>query len=170
MNSTQVSSDAADGTPRPTAVAMRLEVVVVPVSDVDRAKAFYQGLGWRFDGDFPGGDGYRVVQFTPPGSDASIIFGSGVTSDEPGSIDSILLAVDDIDAAREELRSRGADVSEVFHDPAGGLGGGWRPGTQHRAPGPDPEGRSYGTYASFNDPDGNKWLLQEITERLPGRV
>jgi len=170
MSSTQLSSDTAQEASRPASVAMRLEVVVVPVSDVDRAKAFYDGLGWRFDGDFPGDDGYRVVQFTPPGSDASIVFGSGVTSDEPGSIDSILLAVEDIDAARDELRSRGVDVTEVFHDPGGGLGGGWRPRTEHRAPGPDPEGRSYGSYASFEDPDGNKWLLQELTERLPGRV
>jgi catechol 2,3-dioxygenase-like lactoylglutathione lyase family enzyme len=170
MSIMQTSSDAPQATSPPTSIAMKLEAVVVPVSDVDRAKAFYEGLGWRFDGDFPGEGGYRVVQFTPPGSDASIIFGAGVTHDEPGSLDSVLLVVDDLQAAREELRSRGADVTEPFHDPAGGLGGGWRPGTEHRAEGPDPEGRSYGTYASFTDPDGNKWLLQQITDRLPGRV
>jgi len=149
---------------------MRLEAVVVPVADGDRAKAFYERLGWRLGGDLPGDDGYRVVQFTPPGSNASIVFGSGVTATAPGSLDSILLVVDDLDAALAELRARGAEVSEVFHDPAGGLGGGWRPGTEGRAPGHDPQRRSYASYASFYDPDGNKWLLQELTERLPGRV
>ena len=169
MSSTQVSGATATSTPAAT-VAMRLEVVVVPVSDVDRAKAFYEGLGWRLDADFAGDDGYRVVQMTPPGSNASIIFGSGVTSTAPGSLDSVLLVVDDIDAALQELRSHDAEVSEVFHDPAGGLGGGWRPDHEGRAPGHDPERRSYASYASFSDPDGNKWLLQEITDRLPGRV
>jgi catechol 2,3-dioxygenase-like lactoylglutathione lyase family enzyme len=148
---------------------MQLEVVVVPVTDVDRAKSFYEGLGWRLDND-AGGGGYRVVQMTPPGSAASIVFGAGVTRDKPGSVDSVLLAVNDIEAARSELRSHGVDVSEVFHDARGSLGGGWHPGTEGRAAGPDPEGRSYASYASFLDPDGNKWLLQEITERLPGRV
>jgi hypothetical protein len=114
---------------------------------------------------------YRLVQITPPASDASIILGRGVTSGEPGSIDGLLLAVDDIHAARDELISRGAGVSEVFHDAGGGVVGGFHPGTEEgRAAGPDPEGRSYGTYASFHDPDGNKWVLQEITERLPGRL
>jgi catechol 2,3-dioxygenase-like lactoylglutathione lyase family enzyme len=148
---------------------MRLEVVVVPVADVDKAKDFYQGLGWRLDADVSGGD-HRAVQLTPPASPASIIFGKGVTSAEPGSIDRLLLAVDDIDAARDELISRGVDVSEVFHDAGGGLGGGFHAGTEARAAGPDPRRRSYGSYASFKDPDGNCWLLQEITERLPGRV
>jgi catechol 2,3-dioxygenase-like lactoylglutathione lyase family enzyme len=169
MSSTQLSSDAATQPSRSTAVQLRLEVVVLPVSDVDRAKSFYEGLGWRLNADASGGE-YRVVQMTPPGSTASIIFGTGLTYDEPGSLDSLLLAVDDIDAARDELRSHGADVSEVFHDPDGGLGGGWRPGTEYRAAGHDPQGRSYASYASFPDPDGNKWLLQEVTERLPGRV
>jgi catechol 2,3-dioxygenase-like lactoylglutathione lyase family enzyme len=168
MSSTQVQSDATGEASRAAAVPMRLEVVVIAVADVDRAKAFYEGLGWRLDADLGGGD-YRVVQLTPPGSSASIVFGNGVTS-QSGSLESLLLAVDDIDAAREELVSRGVAVSEVFHDAAGGLGGGWHPGTEGRAPGRDPEGRSYGSYASFNDPDGNRWLLQEITERLPGRV
>jgi catechol 2,3-dioxygenase-like lactoylglutathione lyase family enzyme len=148
---------------------MKLEVAVIPVSDVDRAKAFYEGLGWRLDADAGGGD-YRLVQLTPPGSAASIIFGKGVTSDEPGSIESLLLAVDDIDAAREEVGSHDVEVSEVFHDAQGSPGGGFHPGTEGRASGRDPEGRSYASYASFNDPDGNRWLLQEITERLPGRV
>jgi catechol 2,3-dioxygenase-like lactoylglutathione lyase family enzyme len=170
MSSTQVSSDTAHDTSRPLAVQMRIEVVVVPVSDVDRAKAFYyERLGWRLDVDL-GDGGYRAVHLTPPGSYASVVFGTGVTSDQPGSLDGVVLAVDDIDKAREELVSRGVQVSEVFHDAAGGLGGGFHAGTEGRAPGRDPEDRSYGSYASFTDPDGNKWVLQEITERLPGRV
>jgi catechol 2,3-dioxygenase-like lactoylglutathione lyase family enzyme len=169
MSSTQVKSDAATEASRAAAVPMRLEVVVIAVADVDRAKAFYEGLGWRLDVDVAGGEHYRMVQLTPPGSYASIVFGTGITS-QSGAIESLLLAVDDIDAAREELLSRGVEVSEVFHDAGGSLGGGWHPGTEGRAPGRDPEGRSYGTYASFSDPDGNRWLLQEITERLPGRV
>jgi catechol 2,3-dioxygenase-like lactoylglutathione lyase family enzyme len=169
MSNTQPSSDSARPASRDAAVAMRLEVVVVPVADAERAKGFYQGLGWRLDADAGGGD-YRVVQMTPTGSTTSIIFGAGITHDEPGSIDSLLLAVDDIEAARDDLRSRGVDVSEAFHDPGGGLGGGFHPGTEGRAAGPDPQGRSYATYASFRDPDGNKWLLQQITQRLPGRV
>ena len=169
MSSTELSTDGERKTSGARAVPMRLEVVVVPVADPDRAKSFYERLGWRLDAD-AGGGSYRVIQMTPPGSKASIVFGAGVTFDEPGSIDSLLLAVDNIDAACDELRSRGVDVSEVFHDPRGGLGGGWHPGTEGRAAGPDPQGRSYASYASFRDPDGNKWLLQEITERLPGRV
>jgi len=159
----------AEATPG-TATAMRLEVVVLPVADVDRAKAFYEGLGWRLDADVTEGEHYRIVQLTPPASQASIIFGKGVTSAEPGSIDRIVLAVEDIDAAREELRSRGVDVGEPFHEAAGGLDGGFHSSPAERAPGPDPEGRSYATYAAFSDPDGNRWLLQELTERLPGRV
>jgi catechol 2,3-dioxygenase-like lactoylglutathione lyase family enzyme len=142
--------------------------VVVPVADVDRAKSFYQGLEWRLDADISVGD-YHAVQMTPPGSNASIIFGQGVTSDPPGSIGSMLLAVDDIEAARDELVSHGVDV-EVFHDAGGSLGGGFIADKTTRAPGPDPQRRSYASYASFSDPDGNGWLLQEITERLPGRV
>jgi catechol 2,3-dioxygenase-like lactoylglutathione lyase family enzyme len=148
---------------------MKLEVVVVPVSDVDRAKEFYARLGFREDIDFVGGDGYRIVQLTPPGSACSIIFGAGITSARPGSIDRLVLAVSDIDAARAELRSHGVEVS-VFHDAGGGLGGGFYARREARAPGPDPQRRSYATYASFSDPDGNVWLLQEITTRLPGRV
>ena len=148
---------------------MKLEVVVVPVSDVDRAKDFYKRLRFREDIDFAGDDGYRVVQLTPPGSACSIIFGKGVTAAQPGSIDRLLLAVNDIDAARAELVSHGVEVS-VFHDAGGGLGGGFLAGTEARAPGPDPQRRSYASYASFSDPDGNRWLLQQITQRLPGRV
>jgi catechol 2,3-dioxygenase-like lactoylglutathione lyase family enzyme len=147
---------------------LKLEVVVIPVSDVDRAKDFYKRLGFREDID-AGSDGYRVVQLTPPGSACSIIFGKGVTSARPGSIDRLVLAVSDIAAARDELRSHGVEVS-VFHDAGGGLGGGFVAGTQARAAGPDPQRRSYASYASFSDPDGNVWLLQEIKERLPGRV
>jgi catechol 2,3-dioxygenase-like lactoylglutathione lyase family enzyme len=148
---------------------LKLEVIVVPVSDVDRAKAFYEKLGFRLDIDFVPNEDYRVIQFTPPGSAASIIFGKGVTSAQPGSIDHLVLAVDDIDAARREILSHGVEVSEVFHDAGGGLSGGFHAGTDGRAPGPDPEGRSYASYASFKDADGNGWLLQEIKERLPGR-
>ena len=147
----------------------KLEVVVVPVSDVDRAKEFYARLGFREDIDFAGNDGYRVVQLTPPGSACSIIFGTGVTSARPGSLDRLVLAVSDMQAARDELRSHGVEVS-VFHDAGGGLGGGFDARPEARAAGPDPQHRSYATYASFSDPDGNVWLLQEITERLPGRV
>ena len=148
---------------------MKLEVVVVPVSDVDRAKQFYKQLGFREDVDYVASDGYRILQLTPPGSACSIIFGKGVTSAQPGSLDRLVLAVSDIDAARDDLRSHGVEVS-VFHDAGGGLGGGFHAGTEARVPGPDPQGRSYATYASFSDPDGNVWVLQEITERLPGRV
>jgi catechol 2,3-dioxygenase-like lactoylglutathione lyase family enzyme len=139
-------------------VDMRLEVVTVPVSDVDRAKDFYLGLGWRLDADIAAGDNFRVIQLTPPHSDCSVAFGKGVTTGEPGSVHRLILAVDDIDAARAALVGRGVKVSEPFH-----LAGG-------RVPGRDPQNRSYQTYASFTDPDGNEWLLQEITSRLPGRV
>jgi catechol 2,3-dioxygenase-like lactoylglutathione lyase family enzyme len=140
----------------------------LPVSEVDRARAFYEKLGFRLDIDYVANEDYRAIQFTPPGSEASIIFGKGVTSTRPGSIDRLVLAVDDIDAARSELLSRGVEVSEVFHDAGEGLGGGFHAGTEARAP--DPQGRSYASYASFSDPDGNIWLLQEIKERLPGRT
>jgi catechol 2,3-dioxygenase-like lactoylglutathione lyase family enzyme len=137
---------------------MSLEVVTLPVADVDRAKRFYQSLGWRLDADIVRSDDFRVVQFTPPHSPCSVSFGKGLTTGEPGSVRRLLLAVHDFDAARGDLISRGVKVSEAFHLTAGG-----------RAPGPDPEGRSYQTYASFSDPDGNEWLLQAITTRLPGR-
>jgi len=148
---------------------MKLEVVVLPVSDVERAKRFYEKLGFRLDVDVAPNENYRAVHLTPPGSQVSILFGKGVTSAQPGSIDRLLLAVYDIDAARQELLSKGVDVSEVFHDSGGSLGGGFIAGTEARAAGPDPQRRSYASYASFSDPDGNVWLLQEIKERLPGR-
>lgn len=145
---------------------MKLEVVIIPVSDVDRAKAFYEKLGWRFDGDFDGGEKLRVVQMTPPQSEASVIFGKGITSAKPGSADELVLAVENVDAARAELIKRGAKISEVFH--YAGL-----PFNNSvddaRVNGRDPEGRSYFTFASFEDPDGNRWLLQEITTRFPNR-
>lgn len=170
MSSTQLSSDATTETSGAVAIPMRLEVIVVPVADVDRATRFYRGLGWRLDADVSAGDDYHLVQMTPPESPASIIFGQGVTTDEPGSIDGLVLAVDDIEAARDELVAQGVDVSDVFHDAGGGLGGGFYAGGEGRAAGPDPQGRSYASYASFSDPDGNGWLLQQITARLPGRV
>ncbi len=145
---------------------MKLEVVVVPVSDVDQAKAFYQSLGWRLDADFPGEGGFRVVQLTPPGSACSIIFGSGVTSAPPGSAEGLQLVVADIEAARAEVSERGVDVSDVFHD-AGGVF--HHAGNESRAPGPAPEHKTYGSFASFADPDGNSWFIQEVTTRLPGR-
>jgi catechol 2,3-dioxygenase-like lactoylglutathione lyase family enzyme len=145
---------------------MKLEVVVLPVSDVDRAKAFYVGLGWRLDADFPGEAGFRVVQLTPPGSNSSIIFGSGVTSAIPGSADGMQLVVEDVAAARAELVAHGAKVSEVFHD-AGGVF--HHAGLESRVAGPAPANQSYGSFASFRDPDGNTWFVQEVTTRLPGR-
>ncbi|KQX64137.1 VOC family protein [Streptomyces sp. Root1310] len=145
---------------------MKLEVVVVPVSDVDRAKRFYRQLDWRLDADFTTDDGLRVVQVTPPGSSASVIFGAGLSAAAPGSAEGLHLVVRDIEAARAELVERGVTVSEVFHD-AGGVF--HRAGTEGRVPGPDPERRSYASFASFSDPDGNGWVLQEITTRFPGR-
>jgi catechol 2,3-dioxygenase-like lactoylglutathione lyase family enzyme len=145
---------------------MKLEVVVLGVSDVDRAKAFYENLGWRLDADFDSGDGFRVVQLTPHNSAASIIFGKGITSAKPGSADSLTLAVDDIDAARNDLAARGVAVSEVFHF----AGGPFNNAVENpRVGGRDPQGRSYYSFASFEDPDGNGWLLQEIQTRFPGR-
>jgi catechol 2,3-dioxygenase-like lactoylglutathione lyase family enzyme len=145
---------------------MRLEVVVIPVSDVDRAKQFYEGLGWRLDADFVGDEGFRVVQLTPPGSACSVIFGSGVTAAAPGSVEGLQLVVSDLDAARAELMGHGADVSEVFHD-AGGVF--HHAGTQGRVVGPAPDRQTYGSFVPFTDPDGNGWFVQEVTTRLPGR-
>ncbi len=145
----------------------KLEVVVLPVTDVDRAKRFYTSLGWREDADFATSDEFRVVQVTPPGSQASIIFGTGVTSATPGSVEDLQLTVFDIDKARDELVAPGVDVSEVFHD-AGGVF--HHAGTEGRVAGPAPEHADYGSFASFRDPDGNGWLLQEIKVRLPGRA
>ena len=144
----------------PTPLDLKLEVVVLPVSDVDRSKRFYEGLGWRLDADFAGANGWRGVQFTPPGSPCSIHFGNGITTAAPGTYRNTYLVVSDIEAARKDLKSRGAEVSETFH--FDGFGG--KP-----VPGPAPEGRSYATLATFSDPDGNTFLLQEIKTRLPGR-
>jgi catechol 2,3-dioxygenase-like lactoylglutathione lyase family enzyme len=147
-------------------VDYKLEVVVIPVADVDRAKSFYKGLGWREDADFAPGADFRVVQLTPPGSPCSVIFGTGLTSAAPGSTQGLQLIVDDIDAARADLAARGAAVSEVFHD-AGGVF--HHAGTAERVTGPAPDHQSYGSFLSFSDPDGNSWFVQEITTRLPGR-
>jgi len=149
----------------------KLEIVVIPVSDVDRAKEFYTRLGWRLDADFDNGADFRVIQFTPPGSGCSVIFGRNVTAAAPGSAQGLYLIVSDIEAAREEFLRRGVQVSEVFHGGAVYAG----PDEPYlfgrlRVSGPDPEHRSYRSFASFHDPDGNGWLFQEITERLPGRV
>ena len=146
----------------------KLEVVVLPVADVDRAKAFYSQLGWRLDADFPFGNGFRVVQLTPPGSGCSIQFGTSITSAAPGSARGLYLIVTDIEKARAELSAAGADVSEVFH--AGSPGAQFRADGSGRVRGSAPDGPSYQTFATFSDPDGNGWLLQEITTRLPGRV
>src|SRR5512138_3539999 len=147
-------------------VDMKLEVMVLGVSDVDRAKAFYENLGWRLDGDFVTGDDFRAVQLTPHNSEASIIFGKGVTSAKSGSANSLVLAVDDIDAARDDLVARGVNVSEVFHY----AGGPFNNAIENpHVGGRDPQGRSYYSFASFKDPDENGWLLQEIQTRLPGR-
>jgi catechol 2,3-dioxygenase-like lactoylglutathione lyase family enzyme len=146
---------------------MKLEVIVIPVSDVDRAKDFYTGLGWRLDADVPIGDDFRVIQMTPPGSPASVIFGKSLTDQEPGTTQGLHLIVNDIEAARDELKRAGAEPSEVFHDAGGVFHHG---GTASRVEGPAPEHGSYGSFLSFSDPDGNGWLLQEITTRLPGRL
>ena len=158
---TQVRSKPEIDPSRARGIDLKREVVAIPVSDIDRAKQFYSRLGWRLDADFVGGDNFRGVQFTPPGSPASIHFGKGVTSAAPGSAQGLFLVVSDIEAARAELVGRGVDVGEIFHV----AGPGHPP-----IPGPDPERRSYFSYVSFRDPDGNTWLLQEVTARFPGRV
>jgi len=157
---------------RDTSVAMKLEIVVIPVSNVDTAKSFYANLGWRLDADFVVGDDYRVIQFTPPGSDCSVIFGKNVTAATPGSAQGLYLIVSDIAATRKQLLDRGVKVSEVFHDAGGVYAGADEPYLfgRKRIGGEDPEHRSYRSFASFSDPDGNGWLFQQVTERLPGRV
>ncbi|MFF4749248.1 VOC family protein [Streptomyces sp. NPDC002514] len=146
---------------------LKLEVVVIPVSDVDKAKDFYvDKLGFRLDADFPIDDGYRIVQVTPPGSPCSVIFGEGLTTAPAGSVQGLHLIVSDIEQAHAELTGRGVDVSGPFHDATGAF---HHAGQAYRVPGPQPERASYGSFASFADPDGNEWFLQEITERLPGR-
>src|SRR5438477_8858487 len=165
MSSTEMRSEDATQDSKAGMVDLKLEVVIVPVSDVDRAKRFYQSLGWRLDADFASGDDWRVVQLTPPGSPCSILFGKGLTTAVPGSVQGNFLVVDDLEAARAELIRHDVDASEVFHF-AGGL---HVDGTKGRVAGPDPKGGSYRSWASFSDPDGNSWLLQEIKTRLPGR-
>jgi catechol 2,3-dioxygenase-like lactoylglutathione lyase family enzyme len=164
MSTTAVPSTEATSDPRGVKVDMKLEVVTIPVSDVERAKAFYEGLGWRLDADFSK-DGGRVIQFTPPGSQCSVHFGTNLTSVAPGSAQSLWLIVSDIQAARSELVKRGIKASEVFH-----YAGFNRVDPGARLSGPAPNRASYGSFVSFNDPDGNGWLLQEITTRLPGRI
>ena len=159
MSNTEMSSEHAKQSPSAAPVDLKLEVVAIPVSDVDRAKRFYEGLGWRLDSDFVNGD-WRGVQMTPPGSSCSIHFGKGLTTAAPGSAQGLFLVVDNIEAARSELKGKGAEVSEPFHFAS--IGGPVLAGL-------DPERRSYFSYASFRDPDGNSWLLQEITTRFPGR-
>ena len=172
MSTTQVRSENVAGKAVAAKVDMKLEIVVIPVSDVDRAKEFYKRLGWRLDADFDNGKDFRVIQFTPPGSGCSVIFGKSVTASAPGSAQGLYLIVSDIEAAREELLGRGIEISEVFHDAGGVYAGTDEPYLfgKLRARGPDPEHRSYRSFASFHDPDGNGWLFQEITTRLPGRI
>ena len=160
MTDTDLQSEAVLESPRARNLDMNLEVVVIPVSDVDRAKRFYANLGWRLDAEFSKGEEFRGLQFTPPGSPSSIHFGKGVTTAAPGSAQGLFLVVSDIQEARKELIARGVEVSEVFH---------LTPGEAPKS-GLDPARRSYASYATFSDPDGNRWLLQEVTARLPGRV
>src|SRR5580765_248016 len=172
MSTTKVRNNDANEIASVTNVDMKFEIVVLPVSDVDRAKEFYGRLGWRLDADYDSGKDFRVIQFTPPGSGCSIIFGKNVTPAAPGSAQGLYLIVSDIQAARKNLLDRGVEISEVFHDAAGVYAGTDEPYLfgQLRVSGPDAEHRSYRSFASFHDPDGNGWLFQEITTRLPGRV
>jgi catechol 2,3-dioxygenase-like lactoylglutathione lyase family enzyme len=164
MSKEQVSQEQGSQVPKPATSDLKLEVMILPVSDVDRAKSFYGGLGWRLDADFVAGD-WRAIQMTPPGSPCSIIFGRGVTTAVPGSVQGSFLIVEDVEAARAELKEKGVDISEVFHfDGVLQVSS-----TEGRAPGKHPENKSYSSWASFSDPDGNSWMLQEIKTRLPGR-
>ncbi len=164
MDTQTISADAAH-TPTAATVDQKLEVVVIPVADVDRAKRFYEGLGWRVDADFAYGDQWRLVQLTPPGSPCSIMLGKGFTPAVPGSAQGTFLVVDDLEAARATLIGRGVEVSDVFHFQGELLNA----RSDGHTPGRDPQGRSYFSFASFRDPDGNSWLLQEVTTRFPGR-
>jgi catechol 2,3-dioxygenase-like lactoylglutathione lyase family enzyme len=165
MSSTEAPSSATGD----TSVDMKLEAVVIPVSDVDRAKEFYGSLGWRLDADFPFDNGFRVVQVTPPGSGCSVQFGTNMTLAAPGSAQGLYLIVSDVEAARDDLAAHGVDPSEVFH--AGAPGAQFQPdGTSGRVSGPAPNHASYSSFATFSDPDGNGWLVQEVTNRLPGRI
>ena len=168
MSNVQASSKRGGDTAGTATVDLKLEVVVIPVSDVDRAKEFYGSLGWRLDADFPFDNGFRVVQFTPPGSECSIQFGTSMTSAAPGSAEGLYLIVSNIEAARNELAGRGVEISEAFHP--GTPGAQFRHNGSGRIRGPAPDHGSYVSFATFSDPDGNGWLLQEITTRLPGRI
>ena len=167
MSSAQTDNSLAAGGVAAT-VDLKLEVVVIPVSDVDRAKEFYAGLGWRLDADFAVDNGFRIIQFTPPGSGCSIQFGAKLTSPSAGAAEGLYLIVPDIEVARQQLLDRGVEVGEVFHE--GVLGARFQLGESGRLAGPAPDRGTYGSFATFADPDGNLWLLQEITTRLPGRV
>jgi catechol 2,3-dioxygenase-like lactoylglutathione lyase family enzyme len=168
MSTTEVRSDES-GAVSPGSVDLKFEAVVIPVADVDRSKEFYTGLGWRLDADFAFDNGFRVVQLTPPGSPASVQFGTKITSAEPGTAQGLYLVVSDVEAARADLLKHGADVSEVFHP--GSPGAQFEVGDlSGRVSGPADERSSYSSFATFSDPDGNTWLLQEVTTRLPGRV
>ncbi len=166
MSSTDVHNQTSAEVPAPGVVDMNLEVIVLGVADVDKAKAFYANLGWRLDADVTRGEDFRLVQFTPPGSGCSAQFGVNLTSAAPGSGQSPYLIVSDVEAARADLVARGVDVSEVFHE--GSPGARFHEAT--RVAGPSPDRSSYGSYATFSDPDGNGWLFQEVTTRLPGRI
>jgi catechol 2,3-dioxygenase-like lactoylglutathione lyase family enzyme len=166
MSNTQVDSGSSIEAHEAELVDMKLEAIVLPVSDVDRAKAFYEQLGWRLDADFVTGEDFRVVQLTPPGSGTSIVFGSGISTAVPGTVQGLHLVVVDLETARDQLVDRGVEVSELFHD-AGGVFHHAR--DEERVAGPDPERRDYSSFASFSDPDGNDWVLQEIKQRAPGR-
>ena len=173
MSTAEVRSDNATAKATVAKMDMKFEIVVIPVSDVDRAKEFYgEKLGWRLDADYDSGKDFRVIQFTPPGSGCSVIFGKNVTAAAPGSAQGLYLIVSDIEAARKELLGRGVEISEVFHDAGGVYAGTDEPYLfgRIRVSGPDPEHRSYRSFASFQDPDGNGWLFQEITTRLAGRI
>ena len=172
MSTNEVRSNDATHDASVARADMKLEVVVIPVSDVDRAKEFYQRLGWRLDADFAAGDDWRGIQFTPPGSGCSVIFGKNVTAAAPGSAQGLYLVVSDIEATRKELLGRGIQISEVFHGAGGVYAGTDEPYLfgRIRVTGPDAEHGSYRSFASFRDPDGNGWLLQEVTTRLPGRI
>jgi catechol 2,3-dioxygenase-like lactoylglutathione lyase family enzyme len=172
MSTTEVRSNTATDKAIAAKVDMKFEVVVIPVSDVDRAKEFYGRLGWRLDADYDNGKDFRVIQFTPPGSGCSVIFGKNVTAATPGSAQGLYLIVSDIEAARKELLGRGIQISQVFHDAGGVYAGTDEPYLfgRVRVSGPDPEHRSYRSFSSLHDPDGNGWLFQELTTRLPGRI
>jgi catechol 2,3-dioxygenase-like lactoylglutathione lyase family enzyme len=172
MSITEVRHDDATSVVRAGTVDMKFEIVVLPVSDVDRAKEFYGRLGWRLDADYDNGNDFRVIQFTPPGSGCSVIFGKNVTAAAPGSAQGMYLIVSDIEAARKELLGRGVEIGEVFHDASGVYAGPDEPYLfgRRRVSGQDPDHRSYRSFTSFNDPDGNGWLFQEVTTRLPGRI